>query len=421
MENQQPSSETDDQALRSWRKLAVTLQGITPAGYLRLLLIITAAAGILWVIWQTREALFPFILGGVIAYILLPLVNFLDRVMPRFLAVLISLVIMVGGLALIIYALIPPLFSQAPAFLQLLPDRAEIQQSLDRLRGVVETLPAPTREAILRISLSVSTTLRQYFDQNLGALPNVLVTFLIGIFNSIGFILGLLIVPAWLLNVLKDQPKGIATLNNALPASIRKDFWALAKIIDRPLRAFVSGQFLLAIATGIAVYLALTILEMLGWPVINYKVPLALWAAVFALIPEIGPYLGAIPAVLGGFIRGPQEGVTIIGVYILLHYLVNQLVGSRIENRMTLRLHPVMLLIFLVALGQLGFFWIFLATPVVSILLNLFLYLNGRLSNPPLPAGVLPGQPVPKTSESLSEPARRIPLSYRRSRAARRS
>jgi len=226
-------------------------------------------------------------------------------------------------------------------------------------------------------------------------------------------------VPAWLLSVLKDHPKGTSALNQTVHPVVRRDFWALVKIIDRPLRSFVSGQFMVAMITGAAVYLALSLLEMLGWSTIQYKVPLALWAAAFQLIPEIGPYFGALPAVIGGFLRSPQSGLAIIAVYIVLHYLINRLVTSRIEDRL-IKIHPGLLLVILVALSQFGFIWVFFAMPVVSILNNLFRYLYGRLSDPPLPAGVLPDQLIPESTNNQEMPPARVSLVYK-SRAARRS
>jgi predicted PurR-regulated permease PerM len=412
--------DTADRTLHSWGKLAAALKGVSPAGYLRFGLVLAAFAGIAWIAWQARAALLPFFAGAVIAYILLPLVNTLDRLVPRFLAVAIALALFFGFLIFLFYILIPPLVRQAPNFLRLLPDRTEIQGIIERLRLIIQTLPGPTQEAVLKMLENVSLTLREYLDRNLAGFAGAVVLFLVTIFNSIGFILGFLVVPAWLLSVLKDQRRGVRALNRVIPDSIEQDFWAVARIIDRPLRAFVSGQFLLAVVTGVAVYLGMIFLEMIGWAPIQYKVPLAVWAAVFALIPELGPYLGALPAVLGGFSRSPQAGLGVIALYIVLHYLINRFAGSRLENRI-FQAHPAVLLVVLVALSQLGFLWILVAAPVIAILTNLFRYLYGRLSDPPAPAGVLPGQPVPQAQKVEEAPVYRIPLVYRRREEARRS
>jgi predicted PurR-regulated permease PerM len=419
-EESQSSSALADHTLHSWQKLGLALKSISPAGYLRFGLILAAAAGLSWVAWQARTALLPFLIGGMIAYILLPLVNSLDRWMPRSLAVMIALTLLLGGLAFIFYILIPPLVRQTPHLLQLIPDRVEIQQAIDRLRLIIQGLPVPTQEAVLKVLQSVSVTLREYLDQNLSGLAGAVAIFLLTIFNSISFILGFLVVPAWLLSVLRDEPRGVRALNRIVPASSQQDFWAILQIIDRPLRAFMGGQFLIALVTGLAVYLSLALLEMIGWPTIQYKVPLAAWAAVFGLIPVIGPYLGALPAVLGGFYRSPQAGLGIIALYVALHYLINRLLGRRIENRL-IQIHPAILLVVIVALSELGFVWILVAAPVISILTNLFRYLYGRLSDPPVPAGVLPGQPVPESQTNPETSPSPIPRVYQRSRMARRS
>jgi predicted PurR-regulated permease PerM len=419
MDNQ-PSSNAADQVLHSWQKLAAALRGVSPAGYLRAGLLLATLAGLAWVAWQARAALLPFIAGGVIAYILLPLVNNLDRFMPRFLAVLISLALMLGFLAFIFYILIPPLVAQAPNFFQLLPDRDEIQVLIGRLRTLILTLPPATQEAVVDMLQNVSLTLREYLDQSLNGMAGAAVLILVGIFNSIGFLLGFLVVPAWLLSVLKDQRRGINAMNRILPDSIEQDFWAVIRIIDRPLRTYVSGQFLLAVITGIVVYFSFVFLELIGWDPILYKVPLALWAAVFALIPELGPYLGALPAVLGGFSRSPEHGLEVIVLFTAIHYLINRFAGSRIENRL-LQIHPAILLVAIVALSQFGIIWILLAAPVISILINLFRYLYGRLSDPPRPAGLLPDQSVLLKPTVEEKPAvYHTPQVYRRIREARR-
>jgi hypothetical protein len=99
--------------------------------------------------------------------------------------------------------------------------------------------------------------------------------------------------------------------------------------------------------------------------------------------------------------------------------LINRLAGSRIENRI-IQIHPAILLVVIVAMSQLGFFWVLVAAPLVSILINLFRYFYGRLSDPPLPAGVLPGQPVTPALAAPEQAVPRTPLVYRRIRNPRR-
>ena len=82
-------------------------------------------------------------------------------------------------------------------------------------------------------------------------------------------------------------------------------------------------------------------------------------------------------------------------------------------------------------IGQLGILWLLLSAPIVAIAADLIRYVHGRLSEPPLPAGVLPrseGQPataataVPAARPApVRLPTRDGPAAARRGRIARRT
>ena len=64
-------------------------------------------------------------------------------------------------------------------------------------------------------------------------------------------------------------------------------------------------------------------------------------------------------------------------------------------------------------IGQLGILWLLLSAPIVAIAADLIRYIHGRLSEPPLPAGVLPrseGQPA--TAATAVPAARPAPSVY---------
>ena len=86
-----------------------------------------------------------------------------------------------------------------------------------------------------------------------------------------------------------------------------------------------------------------------------------------------------------------------------------------------MEIHPAILIVIIVALSTLGFWWILLAAPVATIIRDLFRYTYGRFSDPPRPAGVLPGEALPVESEPTLSAVeeKRVPLVYRRSRALR--
>ena len=69
-----------------WRRLGLHLRSVTPRDILRLLLVAGALYAVLWLAVESWPALLPFVAGGLIGYAVLPIVNALDRVIPRPLA-----------------------------------------------------------------------------------------------------------------------------------------------------------------------------------------------------------------------------------------------------------------------------------------------------------------------------------------------
>ncbi|GAB4425041.1 MAG: AI-2E family transporter [Anaerolineae bacterium] len=404
----------------AWRRLGLRLRSITPSGMVRFVLVIGALAAIGWVIWSTRLALLPFLIGGVIAYILLPTVNRLDRVMPRGLAVLITLggTLLVVGLFLAL--LVPPLAQQVVRLYQLLPGMEELRRLAADARAYIDTLPEPTQNAIDQVVQRATVTVRENMDTFVSGMVTVVITTVITLLNTIGFILGFVVIPAWLLSVLQDQRAGVRAINRLLPNWMEADFWAVLRIIDRTFSAFLRGQFALAFAVGLLTYIGLKGMEAIGLINIQYELLLAIFAALMQLVPTIGPILSTVPAVLIGWSFSNEVALFVLGLYLLVQWLVMNFVAPRVE-RSVIDLHPALLVIVIVAISEFGFLWVLLAAPITAVVRDLFLYAFGRFSNPPRPAGVLPGEPLPAPATASPVTRRRhLPLIYRRQASARR-
>src|SRR2546430_240894 len=97
------------------------IQSITPSGLLRFLLMVIALAGLIWLIASTFQSLAAFVIGIMLAYITLPVVNWLNRFLPRGLAVLLVTLGEIALVALFFALLIPAVIQQLLRFLQTLP------------------------------------------------------------------------------------------------------------------------------------------------------------------------------------------------------------------------------------------------------------------------------------------------------------
>jgi predicted PurR-regulated permease PerM len=348
----------------------------------RWLLVLLAIFAVGWLLWNALPALTPFIIGLVLAYLLLPIVNTLNRRMPRWAAIL---VVYLGGISVIagsIAFIIPPLVDQIQQLIESFPSVDQLQEMgrtlLQEYRSVVPAAIQRPVEEGLRNALRAAQANVSTYVQSIGGF---VFSQVLQVLNTLTFLLGFLIIPIWLFYVLNDQEKGRAFVNRVLHPRIRPDFWNIWSIINQVLSDYIRGQLLLGLAVGVMVGIGLFILWLIGFDV-RYILLLAIVAGVTELIPIIGPIIGAIPGVLLGFFAGEnglQTGLAVLVVYIIVQQLENNLLVPRIIGE-SIGIHPAILTVVLIAMGQIfGLLGIILAAPAAAIGRDLFMYVYHRL------------------------------------------
>ena len=142
-------------AQQGWDKLGRTLRTVAPHDLGRLLVAGAIGVATIWLVIASWPALLPFTLGAFVAYTLLPVVNLLNRLLPRPIATLLSLVAFaVVGIAMLT-VMVPALAAQVTRLYQnvLTPDH--ISSWRDQVAHYLESQPEPLR-----------TFLRSYVDQS---------------------------------------------------------------------------------------------------------------------------------------------------------------------------------------------------------------------------------------------------------------
>ena len=385
-------------AQQAWQRLWMRIQSITPSGLLRFLLVVIALAGLIWLIASTFQSLAAFVIGIMLAYITLPVVNWLNRFLPRGLAVLLVILGEIALVALFFALLIPAVIQQLLRFLQTLPTTDQLRASFTQLAQQTQSWPQPVR-VFLRGWLQQSTVnLQHNFTQYILGLVSLGARSILGLLSAFSFVLSLLVIPTWMFALLNDQRKGVRAVDRLLPDWLRPDFWAVARILDRTFRVYFRELVVMAIAVGLLTYLGLLLLARLGVQGIPFPILLAVLAGFTDFIPSIGTLLGTIVAVLFGLTSSWQTALAILLLYVAIHFLRNWLLSPMLTGG-SVKIHPVILLVILVIASQFGLIWLFLGAPLAQIVFDLYRYVYGRLSDPPRPAGILPGESVPTTRE----------------------
>jgi predicted PurR-regulated permease PerM len=321
------------------------------------------------VLYLLRDFLGAFVLGSAIAFLIQPAVMRLHALgIPRIVAitvVFVGILIALAGLVLLIVPLgvseVGQLQVQAPALAVTAQDRLNSLQPIAvfgigiDLKGVTQTIDSHLREYLLgqfgnavTIGLTALTTVLQ-----------VLLMFIV----------------AFLLAI--EAPAVRRDLRRFVPSDYRSDFDQIWRQVRKMLYAYVRGQLIIAGLIGITSGVVCALLRLPD------AVALGVIAGVTAFIPYLGPFIGAVPAILVGLAQSPGQALLVLVAYIAipnfyLNFIYPKVMGDAV------RLPPILVIIALIA----GFSWggilgMFVAVPIAATLRILFDHIYPRLYERP--------------------------------------
>jgi predicted PurR-regulated permease PerM len=376
-----------------------------PRPLARWLLVASALMGVGWLLWNAQPALTPFSIGLVLAYLLLPIVNRLNRRVPRPLAILVVYVVGIALIAGVIAYLVPVLVAQVQQLVASIPPIGQWQDIVNNLFQQYQSrVPPAIRQPIdeaLNSALRTAQANITVYVQEAGL-------FIWGqalqVVYTVSFLIGFFIVPIWLFYVLKDQAKGRAYLDGLLHSRIRADFWNTWDIINHDLGDYVRGQLTLSLIVGVLVTLGMLILPLLGLHM-PYALLLGIISTLTELIPVIGPALGMIPGVLIGLFISPATALAVLLVYLAVQQFENSFLVPRIIGG-SIGIHPAILTVIIIAMGYtFGLLGVVLAAPLSAIARDLFIYLHRRLEGDPAAEAINGLAPVPRTTQPKEKTA----------------
>ncbi|MDQ4077576.1 MAG: AI-2E family transporter [Chloroflexota bacterium] len=332
--------------------------------------------------WQAREALVPFAVALVIAYLMLPLVNGLEALMPeslqrRALARPLSI--------LLVYLLVGLGFTLAA--------RALLEPVVRQINSLIASLPALYTEASLRIRdvldqyhAVIPLEIQQQVEQRLRAYDpaTLLDPILVGGRRAVGavsatvvYVLGLIIIPFWLFFILNDERTVMDGALDMIPHDLRPDAEAVRIIVDKVLSSYIRGQLLVASVLGTVITIGLFFLG------VQYSLLLGIAAGMLALFPFVGAFLGAVPAVVFAFLQSPELALYVILLFLLVQQVDNAFFSPKIIGE-AVALHPALIVVVLVVGSTLfGVVGALLAVPVTAMLRDIVHYFYLRIGEEP--------------------------------------
>jgi predicted PurR-regulated permease PerM len=251
---------------------------------------------LLFIIYRLAGVLFPFAIGGVLAYMLFPIVRVLERVMPwqerrptlsRVIAIAIVIVVALGIIAGSLALIIPQIVNEATLFI------ADLPEFFQAARATVEQLNREYTERIPEgIKQNIEEGLANAANILLGAVQDAFLRVAGFITNSFSVVISLSIIPIFLFYLLKDQQTLSDGIYAPVPLTIRPHLRNVASIVNQIIGSYIRGQLLLGVVVGTLVALGLF---LLGVP---FPLLLGIVAGLTELVPIIGPWIGGAVGVL---------------------------------------------------------------------------------------------------------------------------
>jgi len=327
---------------------------------------------LLIILYLFRPLLPPFAIAVVLAYLLKPLADLIQRrtQVPRTLAVILVYLALLLIVIIISVSVVPFAVGRVTRL------NLDLQQLTDDLvtflsepfyiwgyRFDLEDLVGDVRGAL-------QSLLRPFATQTLSWLFNIA--------SSLLWTLSVLIISFYLV---KDAERLRAFLDHLSPPGYTEELRLLREEINLVWKAFFQGQVVLGVVIGLAVWISMTIV---GLPSAGL---MGLLAGLLEVIPNFGPILATIPALFIAFFQGstylPLSNfwfvVLVLGIYAIIQQTENAYLVPRIMGR-RLNLHPVVVFIGVLAGGfTAGALGILLAAPVIATLRVVLSYVYAKL------------------------------------------
>ena len=320
------------------------------------LAVTTLTVVLLWAAYLVRDVLLLLYVSGLLAIGFSPIVRLIERQkalpigtrrFPRWLAILLLYLAIIGTLSLVGMLMFPPLIDQAQ---QLWAARVEMFERAQQFL---------ISKGILSEHLTFKEAVQRAPATGPGEIGRTVLSAITGV---VGGIVGLLTILILTFYLLVDSGTLWAFLLQLFPARDRKRVDAASRAITEKVSAWLGGQLLLAAIIGTTSAIGLW---LLGIP---FFYVLALISAIGELIPIVGPVLAAIPAVAVAASVSLNKMLLVVLFFVVQQQIENHLLVPKVMSRQVGVSAVTVIVALLIGGKLLGIPGAILAVPTAAIL-----------------------------------------------------
>lgn len=276
------------------------------------------ALGLTYIVLQLTSVIALLFISILIALAICPLVDQLAKYkINRGISAMVILLTVFGALIFAVISFAAPLFDQTQLFLQRLPDIIDTVSPIKFTDGSFNSQIASVPGQVLNIAVGT-------FSGFITAFTVIVISYYIiqEIHNLEGYL------KYWF------GEKGLR-------------YYVIAEKLENQIGNWVRGELLLMLLVGVLSYIGFLIIG------IPFALPLAFIAAILELIPNIGPTITTIPAMLVGFSISTGHGIAALVVCLIVQQLENNLIVPKVMQKVA-GLNPIITIIAIMVGFQLG-------------------------------------------------------------------
>lgn len=299
------------------------------------------------------KILSPLFIGVIIAWLLRPLINYLENNgVKRIIALIIVYLLIVFIFYIVIVNFVPIFLNEFSEFMKVFPK-------------TLNDFVSDINLNFLNISIIKNEAYSVINSFVIDAGKDIPITFMNLIKGISSFLIGFIIGFYLLIS------------NNAITinANLKKDTFDLIFRINNSLRGYVKGTIL---SSFIVFILSTIIFYLLG---LDSALFFGFICGITNIIPIIGPYIGAVIPVIVAFTRGTTYGVLVTILLFVIQTIEGNVIQPIIMSK-SVKIHPITSIVSLLVFGYfLGIVGMVFAVPLVVIIKEVYFYLNKKYNN----------------------------------------
>ena len=346
-------------------------QKITFDSFIRSITVLCLSVGAVWLLNTLSSVLLPFFIAWLLAYLLYPLVRFIQhrlRLRNRILSIVVALLFVFALLAGFIALIVPPIIKETIHIAELTTlyfHDVMTQTNMSKyIQNVVDYLSNKNTLVNLVQQSSFIDAMQTVMLQTWNVVSSTV--------NVALSVLGVFVVLLYMFFILVDYEKICQGWVNLIPAGKRDFASMVVQDVKNGMNAYFRGQSLIALIVGI--------LFSIGFLIIDF--PLAIGLGLFIGLLNLVPYMqlfGFIPTILLAILKATETGESFwfimlcaLAVFAVVQLIQDMYLTPRIMGHV-MGLNPAIILLSLSIWGSLmGIIGLIIALPLTTLLLSYY-------------------------------------------------